>query len=189
MSVGELSSRHKALEVSIDINHEKISRICLAALFAALSCAATMLIQIPMPATGGYINLGDCMVLLGAFLLGPVYGMAAGGIGSMLADVLLGYASYAPCTLIVKGLMALAASLVFVKLRSRGSWAILAAGILGEIIMVFGYFGWESLIMGYGLSAAASIPGNSIQGLVGMVLAIVCYKLLSAVPSVKRLCY
>ena len=73
------------------MKHDKLTRLILAALFAALTCAATMLIHIPMPATNGYINLGDCVVLLSAFFLGPVYGMAAGGIGSMLADLLLGW--------------------------------------------------------------------------------------------------
>ena len=73
------------------MKHDKLTRLILAALFAALTCAATMLIHIPMPATNGYINLGDCVVLLSAFFLGPVYGMAAGGIGAMLADLLLGW--------------------------------------------------------------------------------------------------
>ena len=59
------------------MKHEKLIKLVLAALFAALTCVATMLIHIPMPATNGYINLGDGMVLLGAFLLGPVYGMAS----------------------------------------------------------------------------------------------------------------
>ena len=81
------------------MKHEKLQKMVLAALFAALTYVATNIIHIPTPATNGYINLGDCMVLLGAFLLGPVWGAAAGGIGSMLADVLLGYFSYAPGTM------------------------------------------------------------------------------------------
>lgn len=54
----------------------------------------------------GFVNLGDCFVLLSGWLLGPWWGGAAGGIGSMLADLLLGYGHYAPGTLIIKGLMA-----------------------------------------------------------------------------------
>ena len=61
------------------MNHDKLLKLVLAALFAAMCCAATMLIHIPVPATNGYINLGDAMVLLAALLLGPVYGAAAGG--------------------------------------------------------------------------------------------------------------
>ena len=61
----------------------KLRTLILAAMFAALTCVATMIIHIPSP-IGGYFNLGDCMVLLSAFVLGPVWGTAAGGIGSAL---------------------------------------------------------------------------------------------------------
>ena len=90
----------------------KLRTLILAAMFAALTCVATMIIHIPSP-IGGYFNLGDCMVLLSAFVLGPVWGTAAGGIGSALADVICGYFVYAPGTLVIKALMALAAALIF----------------------------------------------------------------------------
>ena len=60
----------------------------MAALMAAMACVATMVIKIPIPATGGYINLGDCIVLLSGIILGPVYGGIAAGLGSALADLL-----------------------------------------------------------------------------------------------------
>ena len=82
----------------------KLRTLILAAMFAALTCVATMIIHIPSP-IGGYFNLGDCMVLLSAFVLGPVWGTAAGGIGSALADVICGYFIYAPGTLVIKALM------------------------------------------------------------------------------------
>ena len=68
----------------------RVRTIVTTALMAALACVATMVIRVPSP-TGGYMNLGDTVVLLGAFLLGPWYGALAGGIGSALADVLSGY--------------------------------------------------------------------------------------------------
>ena len=161
------------------MKHDKLTRLILAALFAALTCAATMLIHIPMPATNGYINLGDCVVLLSAFFLGPVYGMAAGGIGSMLADLLLGYAFYAPGTLVIKGLTALTAALILKALHGK-TGAML-------VVMVLGYFAYESLILGYGMAAAASIPGNAIQGAAGIIVGIAAYKALYAIPYVRRL--
>ena len=75
------------------------------ALLAALSCAATMAIRIPSP-TGGYMNLGDTVVLLGAYLLGGAYGAAAGAIGPALADLFSGYLTYVPATLVIKALLA-----------------------------------------------------------------------------------
>ncbi len=90
---------------------KKIRTISLAAMFAALCCVATLVIQIPSP-MNGYVNLGDCFVLLGAVYLGPVWGFLAGGVGSMFADIISGYAHYAPGTFLIKGLMALACVLI-----------------------------------------------------------------------------
>ena len=80
-----------------------------AAVLAALTCVATMVVQIPMPLTKGYVNLGDVMVLTSVWLIGSPWGVAAAGIGSAMADLLTGYAYYAPATLIIKALMAVAA--------------------------------------------------------------------------------
>lgn len=77
------------------MSDSKIKKMVLTALLAALTCVATMIIQIPSP-MNGYVNLGDCFVLLSGWLLGPWLGFAAGGIGSMLADIFTGYAHYAP---------------------------------------------------------------------------------------------
>ena len=75
---------------------EKTRKLVYAALFAALTCVMTMIVKIPVPATGGYVNLGDCVVLLAGWVLGPMYGGAAAGLGSMLADLVSGYPLYAP---------------------------------------------------------------------------------------------
>ncbi|MBO5489614.1 MAG: ECF transporter S component, partial [Eubacterium sp.] len=80
-----------------------IQKIALTALFAALTCVATMVIRIPVPATGGYLNLGDGFVILCGILLGPAYGFLAAGIGSGLADLLAGYTQYVPGTFLIKG--------------------------------------------------------------------------------------
>ncbi len=78
---------------------EKTKKLVLAALMCALTCVATMVIRIPTP-TMGYIHPGDALVLLCAFLLGPVPGALAAGIGSMLSDLFSGYLSYVPATFI-----------------------------------------------------------------------------------------
>ena len=80
------------------VNSNKTLRIVLTALMAAMACVATMVIKIPIPATGGYINLGDSIVLLSGVVLGPVYGGLAAGLGSALADLRGGYGVFAPAT-------------------------------------------------------------------------------------------
>ena len=147
----------------------------MSALLAALVFTATMVIHIPSP-TGGYVNLGDCFVLLSGWLLGPWYGAAAAGIGAMLTDLLSGYTYYAPATLIIKALVALVAALVWRAMgHKRG--ALIISGIVGELIMVAGYFGFAALLLNYGLGAALSIPGDLIQGATGIVIGIVLMKL------------
>lgn len=168
------------------MKHDKLMRLVLSALFAAAACIATMLVHVPMPATNGYINLGDGVVLLGAFMLGPIYGAAAGGLGSMLADVLLGYAIYAPGTFVIKALSAMTAA--HIARASRGARCGLIIGAaLGEAVMVLGYFAYEGLALGYGAAAAASIPGNAIQGAVGLVVGIIAYRALYAVPTIRKM--
>ena len=149
------------------MSDKKIRTMVTAAVLAALACVATMVVQIPSP-MNGYVNLGDCFVLLSGWLLGPWWGAAAGGIGSMLADLLLGYGHYAPGTLVIKGLMALVGALVF-KALGKKSAAALVSGVVSEVIMVVGYFGYAGLLLGKGIGAAASIPGNLVQGAVGLV--------------------
>ena len=163
----------------------KLRTLILAAMFAALTCVATMIIHIPSP-IGGYFNLGDCMVLLSAFVLGPVWGTAAGGIGSMLVDLLGGYGHYAPGTLVIKGCMALVAALIVKAMKeSKASYVISA--VVSEVIMVAGYFGYASLLLGKGWGAAASIPGNLVQGAMGMVIGLVLLVVLKRSKALEKL--
>lgn len=158
------------------MNDQKTKKLVLAALFAALCCVLTMVVQIPVPATGGYVNLGDCAVLLAGWMLGPLYGGAAAGVGSMLADLFSGYAYFAPGTFAVKLLMAVAAALIFRAVHGRrdgGAFVPRAVSALAaETIMVLGYFAYEGLILGYGMGAVGAIPGNLIQGGFGLVASV-----------------
>ena len=72
------------------------------AVFTAFVAVATMVISIYVPSTKGFFNIGESMVFLSALLFGPFVGAFAGGVGSMIADVLLGFVHYAPATLLIK---------------------------------------------------------------------------------------
>ena len=98
--------------------NSKIKQLTIAALFAALACVATMIIKIPSPLKG-YLNIGDCVVLLSGWLLPPFYGFLAAGIGSALADLFSGYMIYAAATFVIKGLMALVAYYVHTALNKK----------------------------------------------------------------------
>jgi uncharacterized membrane protein len=76
--------------------------LAVAAVFTALVCVVTVIFSIYVPATEGFFNIGESMVFLSALLFGPFVGAFAGGVGSMLADLFLGYPHYAPATLLIK---------------------------------------------------------------------------------------
>ena len=147
----------------------RVRMMVLTALFAALSYVATRVLMVPSP-TGGYMNLGDTVVLLGAYLLGPVYGAVAGAIGPALADLLSGYAIYVPGTLVIKALMALAAALLY-KAMAKKSWAFVVCGAVAEAIMVVGYCLYDALLSGSLAAGAAGIPSNLVQAAFGLVVS------------------
>ena len=159
----------------------KTLKLVIAALMASMACVATMVIKIPIPATGGYINLGDSIVLLSGVVLGPLYGGLAAGLGSALADLLGGYVAFAPATFILKALMAVITGLIIRVYPQKQMLKFVFAGIVSEIIMILGYFAFEATILGYGLVAAGAIPGNAIQGAAGIIIATMLMPIISKV--------
>ena len=174
------------------MSDKKIRTMVLAAVLAALACVATMVVQIPSP-MNGYVNLGDCFVLLSGWLLGPWWGAAAGGIGSMLADLLLGYGHYAPGTLVIKALMALAAALIFCAFAKNGSRfgktfsGSLLGSVAAEIIMVVGYFLYELPLFGYAPSLESAVTTNLPQAAVGLVAGMALFTLLDRTHLAARI--
>ncbi len=159
-------------------------KLIVSALFAALTFVATFIVQIPAPF--GYVNLGDCFVLLSGALLGPFYGFAAAGLGSALADLLLGFSVYAPATLLIKGAMALIMGLVAQKQNKKVILKIALFGALCEILMAVCYFLYECFVLGYGIAAAAAIPANLFQGIVGLVAFLILYGVISRNKKLKN---
>ena len=159
------------------MKREKLKLTMISAMFAALICVATMVVKIPTP-LNGYINLGDCFILVAAFTLPCSYGFLAAGIGSCLADILSGYTDYAPATFVIKGLMVLVAFLVAKLLKKqKKSVAVVVAGILAEFTMVAGYYVFEGFRYGF-LASLANIPMNLLQGAAGILLAAILLRVL-----------
>ena len=168
--------------------NNNLKKLILAALFAALSCVATMSIRIPTPGTGGYIHPGDAIVILSGVILGPVWGFFAGGIGSALSDLIGGYFVYVPITFVIKGLVALVAGHLYQKIgktqKSRYV-AVVLGGVADIILVAGGYFVCEYFI--YGAGTAASIPANIIQGIGGLVISCILYPILISIPNVRQM--
>lgn len=157
-----------------------------AAMFAAVIFAVTRVVQIPIP--NGYINLGDCFVLLAGWLLGPLYGFLASAIGAALADALSPFAVYAPATFVIKGLVALAAYLLikaFGKIKNK-TVAYVISGVIAELIMVGGYYVFEGFMYGWKASLV-NIPLNSIQAVAGIVCATILVAVINKTGVLKKL--
>jgi uncharacterized membrane protein len=154
------------------------------ALFAALTCVATMSIRIPTPGTGGYIHPGDAMVVLSGIVLGPVYGGLAAGIGSALSDFVGGYYIYVPITFTVKFIIAAVVAILYRKAVTLGIPKVpscIICGIFSTLIVAFGYCFFEYFL--YGSGAFASIPSNLIQGVSGLIFSTILLPVVSQIPD------
>jgi len=162
-------------------------KLVLTALFAALTCVATMIIRIPTPGTGGYVHPGDALIILSGIILGPLYGFLAAGLGSCLSDFLGGYFFYVPATFLIKGLVALLTALACQRLQHlpKGRTAsVICGGVIDIVLVACGYFCFEHFF--YGLAAAASIPANIIQGTSGLVIALILSPALTKLPDLQQ---
>jgi uncharacterized membrane protein len=148
---------------------------------------------IPIPATSGYFNLGETAIYVAALLFGPFVGAFAGGIGAALSDVYLGFAHFAPGTLIIKGLEGAVVGLLNIKLKKRiqnTSLRAIISVIIGGSVMVLGYFLYENLlavfIPGLEIYALIEVPFNIAQMLVGLVIAVpIVHAVQRVFPQVK----
>ena len=178
--------------------NEKTNRLVMTAMMICLVLVATFSIRIPSPFTQGYVHLGDTMVFLSVLLLGKKSGALAAGLGSGLADILGGYAAYAPWTLIIKALMAFIMGVFIegcinkekhhIKIGSVPLVEIIGMVIAG-IEMVIGYALVDGFLAGNLLTGFLGAPFNVAQFAVGLVLATLLAMALYKTPAKKYFAY
>lgn len=137
----------------------KTKRLVMSSLFAAIVFLATVILKMPSFVGGGYINLGDSVILISAFLLDPISSGLAAGIGSFIADLVVGASVYAVPTFIIKFLIGFVVGNMFKKMSSTkiNLSRIIMCGIVGELIMVLGYFLYEIFLYGISTALASSL--------------------------------
>ena len=177
---------------------EKTNKLVMTALMVGLVMVATLSIRIPSPFTQGYVHLGDTMIFLSVLLLGKKGGALASGLGSGLADVLGGYAAYAPWTLIIKAVMAfIMGAFIEVCIKKNKHHARIGQVPVIEIIgmvlagveMVIGYALVDGALAGNMLSGFLGAPFNVAQFTVGLVLATLLAMALYKTPAKKYFAY
>ena len=155
-------------------------RIAAIAVLTALTTVCTMIIRVPITPTKGYINLGDVAVFFTALTFGPFSALAAGGLGTALADILGGYAQWAPITFFAHGIQGLLVGLIFRALAPGESGlvrlipALILSFLAGTVFMAGTYFLTAGLMYGFA-AAATEIPGNILQNAAGVVLGFPLY--------------
>ena len=177
-----------------DAQHVRIKKLVFTAIFAALTYVVFTYLSIRIPTPGGgqtSVHLGNAFVVLGALLLGGLYGGIGGAIGLTLADLLDPvYLTEAPITFVIKfliglivGLIAHRAGHITTESSSRRVllWVILAtlAGLAFNAIFdpLLRYF-YKILVLGKTaaeVSFAINLIVTLINSVVSAVVVIILY--------------
>jgi energy-coupling factor transport system substrate-specific component len=101
-----------------------------------------------------------------------------------IADLIAGYAIYAPATLVIHGLQAVVVATIG---RQRRVWLKFVGSIAGGAVVVAGYFLYQAVVLGMGTVAAAKeVPFNVIQAITGLVGVPVYILVAQAYPPLVR---
>lgn len=142
-----------------------LALMCRTAVFTALVFVFTAYLHIPSHT--GYTHVGDGFIYLAACLLPAPYAVFAGAVGAGLADLLSGYAIWAPGTVVIKA----AAALLFTSRRDKLVTARNALMLLpASAICIGGYYLYEALITSNFVAPLAGIPGYITQSALSSAL-------------------
>lgn len=164
--------------------------IAITAMFAALVTVATAFIKIPAPL--GYAHAGDSMVYLAACALPAPFNFIAAGLGGALADLISGYAVWSLPTAIIKALNVLPFFIArFILSKKNKDDRLLriptiVATVFSAGITIGGYYIANCIIYDIG-AAAAEIPFNIMQSLVGTALFLALGLALDSVKFRQRI--
>lgn len=161
--------------------------IAVMAIMTAVVTVFTRAVSVPVPATGGYINFSDVAIYFTAFAFGPWVGLVAGGVGTALADLSLGYASFAPITFFAHGLEGFLAG--YIAWRTNSIPRLLLGWAAGTIAMVAIYYLGETLILSIPVAdALVEAPMNFIQNVAGGLIGIpLVFAVRKAYPPIDQI--
>lgn len=163
-------------------------KVAMVAVLTAVVVVFTLVVRVPT--AKGYLNLCDVAICFIAFTFGPWSAFIAAGLGTALADLISGYAQWAPISFVVHGGEGLLIALI---VKQKGNEAVslarkLLAGLVCIATVSLGYFALSALFISTVSVAAAEIPGNIAQSGVGFVLGLgVSTAVKKAYPPVRSL--
>ena len=185
--------------------NDKVYKVVLTALMAALCYVAFTFLKIPIPTFGGdyvALHIGNAFCVLAALLLGGAYGGLAGSLGMTIADLLDPvYITSAPKTFVLKLCIGLIAGFVAHRLghitqehdaKYIFKWTLAAsvAGLGFNVIMdpIVGFF-YKNYVLGVESSAAKIMTTwaagvTFINAVAGTVVVVAVY--MAVRPVLKK---
>ena len=188
----------------IQKENEKVFKLAVTGLMAALCYVAFTYVKIPIPTIGGdmvALHVGNAFCVLAALLLGGTYGGVAGALGMTIADLMdPAYVTSAPKTFILKFLIGLIAGFIAHRVAKITDdhdagyifrWSLIASASLGFNVIadpVFGYF-YKNYVLGVESSAAKIMSTLAagvtfINAVAGTVVVVAVYSAIR--PILKR---
>jgi uncharacterized membrane protein len=158
----------------------------LTAMLSALVFLATLLINIKLPisANGGLVHMGTAMLFIASILFGPKKGAFAGAVGMGLFDLVSGWTLWAPITFLSRALQGYIVGKIAWAGGRKGNGT--AFNVLGMIVstppMIAAYYVWEGILYGNWITPLASIPGDIVQSVIGIVVALPVCIILKKTP-------
>lgn len=156
---------------------DKSKKIAILSVSIAIVAVFTFVVKIPTPG-GGYLNAGDVAICFLSFTFGPITAFVAASFGSMIADVLSGYAQWAPISFIVHGLEGLLVALILktkkdeVLSKKKRIIKEIVSSFIAVITVSGGYFILSGFFI-YGFTTAlVEVPMNIAQSAIGAILGL-----------------
>jgi len=143
-------------------------------LIALIFIATFINIRLPIAANGGLVHLGTAMLFIASILFGPKKGAIAGALGMGLFDLLGGWVLWTPITIIARGLQGyIVGKTAWSNGNNGNSTALnLTAAIVSTPVMIAVYYTGEAIIYGNWIMPLASIPGDIVGSVIGILIAI-----------------
>lgn len=157
-------------------SRQKTLDLIITSMLIALVFVSTVFlnIRLPIAANGGLVHLGTAMLFIASILFGPKKGALAGAIGMGLFDLIGGWVLWAPITIVARGLQGYIVGKISWLNGQKGN--SLALNLTGTIIsipfMIAVYYIGESFLYGNWITPLASIPGDLLQNVLGIIIAI-----------------
>lgn len=157
-------------------SRQKTFDLIITAMLVALVFVSTFFLNIKLPiaSNGGLVHLGTAMLFIASILFGPKKGALAGAIGMGLFDILGGWLVWAPITIVSRGLQGYIVGKIAWSNGRKGNSIVfnLIATIVSMPFMIAVYYIGEGILYGNWIAPLASIPGDLVQNILGIIIAV-----------------